>query len=397
MGMCSIHSLEPGMVLAREVVAPNGRRLLPPGAPLTAKHIRILKMWGVPEADIQGATEQSVHSQAMGDFDPEMLAQAEAWAAQAFRLNDMRTEAVAAVARFCLRRKVVALAAGGEPSRTAPHRPPDALMHELAPFFSAAALDPDQLLAGDDRFGSLPMIVHRLVEAMNDLRCSAADVADIISSDIDLASRVLRMVNSPFYGLAAPIDTVSRAVALLGGNQLASLAIGLSVVTVFKGIPDDLVNMRSFWTHSISCGVGARILSSRRRAPNSERFFVAGLLHDVGRLLVFKQAPEYSHMLLQQELGARLLQRWKFPTALEESVRFHHEPWEASNRLDAAILHTADFLAHALELGASGERLVPRLSPEAFEALEGPASMLTETAAQMETQVADLLGFFTSP
>jgi HD-like signal output (HDOD) protein len=240
-----------------------------------------------------------------------------------------------------------------------------------------------------------------------------ADIARIISEDAGLTVRLLRIVNSAFYGFPTKVESISRAATILGTHELRALALATSVTTMFKGIPADLVNMDSFWRHSIACGVTARILATFRRLPNAERLFVAGILHDIGRLVMYLKIPDqvreainrsqegkeplytaerevigYSHAAV----GSLLLEAWNFPGGLEEAVGFHHNPNGASRfPVEASIIHLADIIAHTMQLGTSGEKYVPPLDPEAWERVGIQVSMLSPTLAQLEHQFEDVV------
>jgi HD-like signal output (HDOD) protein len=180
---------------------------------------------------------------------------------------------------------------------------------------------------------------------------------------------------------------------------------------LFKGIPDDLVSMEKFWKHSIGVGIAARTIATFRREMNIERFFVAGILHDIGRLLMFVKIPDLAREAIvfakqNQELlyvaeserigfdhaaaGKVLLSTWKLPHYLEEVVGYHHKP-EAASRFpnEAAIAHVADIIAHAMQLGSSGERFVPPLNTEAWEKLALPISVLAPAFEQIDRQFND--------
>jgi HD-like signal output (HDOD) protein len=272
-------------------------------------------------------------------------------------------------------------------------------------------LEPRDLVKAAGSISSLPMIFTRINDAVNNPRSSIADIGRVISEDPGLTARLLRIVNSAFYSFPSKIDTISRAVTIVGTQQLRDLALATSVMKVFKGIPEDLMNMEAFWCHSVGCGITARVLASHRREANLERHFVTGMLHDIGRLLLFMNLPKQARtalmrcqssgeLLYQVEyeeigfdhatVGSALLQAWNLPASLEEVVAFHHAPQKALRYpIESAIVHVADIIAHALELGSSGERLVPQLNPEAWERIGIPASLLPAALEEVERQFHD--------
>jgi HD-like signal output (HDOD) protein len=265
---------------------------------------------------------------------------------------------------------------------------------------------------------SAPLVYTRLTEAIANPRASTTLIADIISEDAALTARLLRLVNSAFYGFPFPIDTVSQAVMLVGTQQISDLALATSVMTAFDGIPDELVDMESFWLHNVATGVAARILAGLRREPLVERFFVAGVLHDIGRLLLFRQRPEHMREALERcectgkplfeleraifgfdhaALGGALLRAWKLPPKLEDMVAFHHVPSQCTHSVEAALIHVADVVAHTMPLGSSGERAVPPLDPSAWTLLGFDADIVEPTIEQMEAQVGETVRLILSP
>jgi HD-like signal output (HDOD) protein len=272
---------------------------------------------------------------------------------------------------------------------------------------------PRELLTGYIEISSLPLIYTRLNDAVNNPRASIADIARIISEDAGLTARLLRIVNSAFYGIPTRVESIARAVTIIGTHELRALALATSVTTMFKGIPEDLANMELFWRHSIACGVAARILATYRRLPNAERFFIAGVLHDIGRLVMFMKVPDKSReaMVRSQEVGeplfvsereimgfghasvgSLLLEAWRFPQGLEEAVGFHHNPNAATRYpLEAAIVHLADIICHAMQLGTSGEKFVPSLEKEAWDQVGLPVSILSPVLVQLESQFEDVV------
>ncbi|MBF0558066.1 MAG: HDOD domain-containing protein [Nitrospirae bacterium] len=254
------------------------------------------------------------------------------------------------------------------------------------------------LISENIKLFSLPSIFLRLNDAINDLRSSVTDIGNIISEDQGLTVRMLKLANSPLYGFPSRIETISKAVLIIGTKQIRDLTLATSIIRVFKGIPEDFITMETFWRHSIACGVIARIIAGYRREPNVETFFTAGILHDIGRLVMYTKIPAECSNILSQvaknpqllfkaererlgfdhaDVGGLLLKEWKLPQNLTEAVAYHHNPDKASQYpVEAAAIHIADILAHAMQLGSSGEKYVPSLSEEAWAKLSFPTSML---------------------
>jgi HD-like signal output (HDOD) protein len=265
---------------------------------------------------------------------------------------------------------------------------------------------PRDLLKGYVEVSSLPLIHIRLEEAINDPKKSMAEIAKIIREDPGLTARLLRIVNSAFYNFPSRVETITQAVTIVGTQQLSALALATSVMNMFRGIPKELVSMDSFWRHSIGCGLAARVLATYRRESNPERFFVAGMLHDIGRLVMYTKISEQARsailaakdgkvLLYEVEretlgfthavVGGLLLQTWRLPASLEEVVMYHHNPGASTHYpMETAIIHVSDIIAHAMDLGSSGEKYVPPLDPAAWESLGIEAPLLSSIEDQVD-------------
>jgi putative nucleotidyltransferase with HDIG domain len=218
----------------------------------------------------------------------------------------------------------------------------------------------------------------------------------------------LRLANSAFYGYPTQIDTIERALTIIGIQQMSDLALATSMMHTFQDIPEDIINMNSFWEHSIACGVAARILAMHRREPNVERYFLGGILHDIGRLILLQQLPGEVRDIIwaskdkkklvvdleiqefgldHAEIGASLMRSWNLPENLINMVVGHHQPLKANRFKEAAsIIHVADLLAHTLQLGVSGETFIPSLNEEAWELLNLSPHVLPMVGDQIQVQ-----------
>ena len=208
----------------------------------------------------------------------------------------------------------------------------------------------DKLIDQSGKLGSLPAIVHRIFEVMDDPNSTAIKIGRIINEDPALTARLLKLVNSPFYGFVSKVDTVYRAIALIGHRELRSVVLATSAIKAFDGIPADLVDMEAFWKRSLNTAVVARVLAAFRREKEIERYFIVGLLHDIGSLLLYLQQPEQQAQAIinhhaekiplwqaeknlfgfdHGEVGGALLKKWNLPPLLCQAVRFHLYPEQA--------------------------------------------------------------------
>lgn len=389
MGTIGIDQLKPGMVLAEDLKSPQGRLLLHKGSEVTEAGLRTCRIWGIAEAEVEGVEDAS----ATPDLDaaPEDLREAcEAVVDARFAYTDPEHPAVAELKRLALRDCVLRhMEGGGAPEPFTPPRP-DARAH-LEDISRASDLSAPDVLGREVRLASLPDIFVRIVEAIKHPASSASYVADVIGKDAALSAKLLNLVNSAFYGFPRRIDTLARAVTIIGSNHLTNLAMGVSVLSMFEDIPPEHLDMRSFWEHSLGCGLVARQIASHLPGNhNEERYFVAGLLHDIGRLVLVRNlARLYGHMLLAarsrrlvladvelQGLGFRhdrvsglLCREWRLPETLEKAVMRHHNPGAGREGPEPCVIHLADILAHAMPIGHGGNEFVPPLDEDAWESL----------------------------
>lgn len=264
---------------------------------------------------------------------------------------------------------------------------------------------------------SLPFFYERLNEAINHPRSSIDDIAKIITEDQGLTARILKLANSPLFGCYSRVDSISKAVTIIGTQQLRDLALASSVIKVFHGIPEELISMASFWQHSIACGIIARNLASHLHESNVERFFVAGILHDVGQLIMCTTIPDTLLTLLQAskeadllyfsaerdhlgfdhaDVGCALFREWKIPASIVEPVAFHHAPSQATQfPLQAAVIHLADIICQGMQFGQSAEWCVPPLDEAAWERLGIPISVLGTLLKQSEPQIHETFAILT--
>ena len=276
----------------------------------------------------------------------------------------------------------------------------------------------ESIVRGSVQLGSLPEVFGRINEAVSDPNTSISSLAHIVADDPGLASRLLKISNSGFYSFPRKVDTVSQAVMLLGTEQVRDLALATSVIQLFAGISDDLVDMKSFWTHSIGCAMCARALATACRQRNVERFFVAGVLHDIGRLIMFEALPEESQKILEEGKGAKidlhiienteigfdhsevariLLEKWHLPVSLVEAVGLHHHPRRARQYpLETSIVHVADVMTHSMQLGTSGQDGVPALDTAAWERTGLSPDVISTTWEQVSCEVHELVGVLTA-
>ncbi len=219
----------------------------------------------------------------------------------------------------------------------------------------------------ESRLISLPEVYLRLQQVLNTEEYALSELVEVIRLDPAISTRLLRIVNSSFFGLAETIESIDLAVNYLGAQQIHDLVLSTVVAESFGDMQNDVVDLHDFWQRSIYCAISARELALQMNVVDSERLFVAGLLHHIGHLMMAQAIPQQireAHQLAQQQaipqhraeqqllgfdastVGAELLGRWNLPPYLVQTIGFQHTPEEAGElRLDAAILQAAVVLS----------------------------------------------------
>lgn len=260
---------------------------------------------------------------------------------------------------------------------------------------------------------SPPAIFERLNFVINNPCSSIRDIEAVVREDTALAGRLMRLANSAYFGFPARVDTLSRAITLVGSRQLRDLALATSVINMFQGVSPEHITMESFWRHSVGCGLAARILASWRRETNPERYFVAGLLHDIGRMILFlKLADDMAGILDEAKatgellylcerkwlgfdhatVGGELLKSWNLPPEICAAVENHHQPLQAGvHKQAASLVHVADILMNGIACGSSGEHYVPPLDPDAWQLLGLSPGCVGPTLKLLKQQLAETL------
>ncbi|SEP80430.1 HDIG domain-containing protein [Ectothiorhodospira magna] len=274
----------------------------------------------------------------------------------------------------------------------------------------------DTILGLNPELGTLPSVFHRVESAVNDPSSSFDAISRAIESDTTLTAKLLRIANSSLYNFPTRITSIDRAISVIGTQQLRDQVLAATVIRHFSHLPVAGVDMESFWRHSIATALLSRSLAGMRRESNVERFYVAGLLHDIGRLLMFMHLPQKSTQILASrdqaqcllhqaeqdilgtnhaQVGGDLLRAWCLPPVFESAVRYHHQPAQAIEYpMETAVVHVADCIANALRLGSSGERFVPPLDDGAWQRLALSENMLERVIHYTDTHYQQVVDAF---
>lgn len=233
----------------------------------------------------------------------------------------------------------------------------------------------DELIHRNETILSLPEVCLRIQMLAEDPDADLEDFAAVVSQDPAFTAQLLKRVNSAYYGFPARVSTVSRAIGLIGIRELRTLSLAMSAVEVFKGQPMHGYDMLVFWRHAVFTALLGRELARRAGVLHAERLFIAGLLHDIGHLVLFSQLPEaaagLNRAVLEHddhlceleraqlgwdhaELGGALLRFWRLPEELCLAVEHHHAPLSVTGAArETALVSLANSITHAIERQAT--------------------------------------------
>jgi len=264
---------------------------------------------------------------------------------------------------------------------------------------------------------ALPQVVSTVISLTDDPNYSVAAITEAISRDPSISAKILKLVNSAFYGFPSKISSLSQAVGILGSNTVRSVTLSASVFDAFrkKEKEDGGFDQTACWIHSSSAAFIARYLAGRLGGLEAEEAFAGGLLHDLGKVILdahmggeFAEAVRLSeregipaHEAEQQvlgathaEVGAWLIQNWKLPESLGRAVSYHHSPDAAPDgaRKPAAVLCLADALSHLHSAG--GEITLDMLPGRAVEIVGLDGGQLSDILARTGEEVEKAKLFF---
>ena len=261
---------------------------------------------------------------------------------------------------------------------------------------------------------SLPEIYFRVREVVDDSTSTMGDLAEVLKLDPALSARLLRTVNSPLYGFPKQIDTISRAVSLLGTQAITDLVTATTIGKTFSGVPIELMDVSKFWQRSVLCALLAGKLAKSCGIKDSERFFVEGLLRDIGHYVLYQYAPQRAQSALIEagyletslaeveqsnigcdfaEVGAELVRSWGMPIQIEQAIRHQLSPNEASDYIQhASIVHLAGEVVDFEERDPKWRLAEVPCSPQALEAtgfvLANLPELMTDAQAQLNETLA---------
>ena len=264
-----------------------------------------------------------------------------------------------------------------------------------------------------DKMPSLPTSVTKIMEISNNKDASPADLNQVISLDPVLMGKVMKLINSAYYGLSQEITSLVRAIIMLGINTVKNLALSTAVLAnLGKGSSEKGLNMDGFWRHSLCVGVTAKLIARKLKVDPKrlEEYFMAGLLHDIGKIplnnrladpyVQSMQNADIQHIPLIQaekeiiglhhcEVAKIILQRWKLNQEIQDAVSFHHAPtsYDGTNRSIVFAVTAANYFANAFEIGFAGDRYPQQVPADVFREIGVSMDWFDEIEEQVINEI----------
>jgi HD-like signal output (HDOD) protein len=275
----------------------------------------------------------------------------------------------------------------------------------------------DKLLKGVDDFPTLPTIYTTLSDVMANPLSTANHAADVILRDQASAAKVLKTANSSIYGFRGRIDTISQAIFYIGFDEVKNLVLALSIIDLFSesSLIENL-NPVELWKHSIAVGVATRIIGVATKADKIENYFLAGILHDIGKLLFIKNMEEeYNNTInyaLEKKItireaeaellgmthtvaGELIAEKWKLPISIRNAIR-HHYIGIVNGVPDklAASVHISNILCQMLRLGESGHEIIKEANIDVWKELDLPNNFFSTMIPKLLADYEESLTLF---
>lgn len=268
---------------------------------------------------------------------------------------------------------------------------------------------------------TLPATLARIIEVVENPSSTASELGEVISRDQSLSSMILKLVNSAFYGHLRQISSISHATVILGFQTVKTMALGVSVFHSSPSRDGDSLDKRRLWIHSLAVATCAKRLASTLegvRGSDEETVFLAGLLHDIGKVVfdnVFSE--DYRNVLRlarnermwigdaekkilemdHAEAGSLLARKWQFPYPVINAIRRHHDPLnggeEGSESVIDSLVSVADYVCRKIKLGHGGDDEEAELNPTAARRLRVTDEILARTIQRMESEREEIEKF----
>ena len=260
---------------------------------------------------------------------------------------------------------------------------------------------------------TIPQVMKKILKAVEDPATSPASVSKLVSSDPALTLKILRVINAAVYGFVVRISSVNQAVVLLGLDVVRALLLGVSIFEMMEKTALGL------WKHSLGCAITAKLLAQKMGMSDPEEASVAGLLHDIGKVVLNVQFPKEYQMavgaardrsmyLFDAEMemfnmthataGAYFASTWRLPKFVVESIRYHHRPVLAKTApIHTVVVHMADIFVKAYNVGFSGDAFVPPVHRSAWALFEFSEAQMVELFSEIGDMIAQIDDLLNNP
>jgi len=277
------------------------------------------------------------------------------------------------------------------------------------------SMTPEEIIKDINQLVSLPEVVIRANQLLDSPTADAEEIGEVINHDPALSAQLLKLVNSAFYHLPTKAETVSRAITVVGLNELRSLIFAATATETFQDLSPESMDMNAFWHRSVYCGLIAKKLSMALLGGSGETMFLTGLLHDIGRLILYSQLPKQAQQIVSEaeksqsslaaieekvlgfssaQLGSALLESWELPQRLWEPIRFQTSPKNAYDfQEEATLLKVARQITNCVEpeLKSGQPVQLASLSKIAIHGLEIPRAQLELLISDASVECFDVL------
>ncbi len=251
----------------------------------------------------------------------------------------------------------------------------------------------DKVKSSIDRMPSLSPVVHKINEVANNIRSSAQDLTDVIQLDPVLTAKVIRMVNSAYFGLTQEVKSLKQAVVMLGINTIKNVALSSAFLGSVNIKGKTGLDGEDFWKHSLGVAVASKMIARRLNVEDRflEEYFIAGLIHDIGKVLINNFFPDEMEKILEaatlkkdtitniekkilglshEEVGIAIGKKWKFENSLLFAVGRHHQPvLQGESAVFSMVVSVADVFVKILKVGFSGNYRIDPISEEVWKIL----------------------------
>jgi HD-like signal output (HDOD) protein len=264
--------------------------------------------------------------------------------------------------------------------------------------------------------GTPPVVFKKLQEALKDPDLSLKKFDTILKTDPSLSARLLKFANSSFYAFDTKVETITHALSVVGVKPLTEIAQSMIMMQKFKDILPGTLDMESFWKHNIACGLASRVIAQNLDRDNLEAFYITGMLHDIGFLIISQENSKKTHEIIARckfdglpqiqveeeefgfthaQVGALIFKEWSFAPSLIEAVRYHHEPNQAENfPVETAVLHVADYLVDNMKYTVGENYTTLELDTTVLSMTGVTRDSIDNIRHAVNAQMSETLGIF---